>query len=450
MTSRGALDRHRLTDGAPEAADRTTGLRIDTAAEWPETPVGKPGEVTASGASLRVALIELFSGTPGRLRLWGMVLTATCLAFGIIGGLTSYNTSTALDRARDDTAQVFRSQNIYASLMLADATAANSFLVAGAERPADRTTYDEQIESASRTIAEALAAQPADARPLTALNSAITRYTARIDYARAENRSGLIVGAEYQRVASAQLRQSLPLLLDVRNANETRTQRELEWPGVQAGVLLGASAATIVLLLSCAAWMIRRFNRWINTGLGVAALLVFAGAAVAVPVQLSIDRQLDAYRTGPLADTIRLSDARLAAYDARSLEGLSLIARDADTTYASPWASAYHAANAALTSANEDTSLLRQYEIQHRQIVALDRKGEWSAARDLAVGLTADTFLRLDHQITERLGQERATSAQALAPRPVLKFMTLALPTLGLVSGLCVLRGISQRLREYR
>ena len=97
-------------------------------------------------------------------------------------------------------------QKIQTNLLSADATATNAFLVGGLEPPAQRASYDQAMTTPARLIAEAAQAQPADAEALAALNQELVSYAAAIEQARANNRQGLPVGAQYLRNASAQLR----------------------------------------------------------------------------------------------------------------------------------------------------------------------------------------------------------------------------------------------------
>ena len=144
--------------------------------------------------------------TPQRLRLLSLGVVVAGLVIGLIGALTFAYLAVSLSRAKADTAQLIRVQKIQSNLLSADATATNAFLVGGLEPPAQRAAYDEAMSSTSSLIAEAARAQPADGVALAALNQQVVNYAATIEQARANNRQGLPVGAQYLRNASAQLR----------------------------------------------------------------------------------------------------------------------------------------------------------------------------------------------------------------------------------------------------
>ena len=128
------------------------------------------------------------------------------LIVGVIGALTFAYLAYSLNRAEADTAQLIRVQKIQTNLLTADATATNAFLVGGLEPPAQRAAYDQAMLAASTLIAEAARAQPADTEALSALNQQVVSYAGSIEQARANNRQGLPIGAQYLRVASTQLR----------------------------------------------------------------------------------------------------------------------------------------------------------------------------------------------------------------------------------------------------
>ena len=117
-------------------------------------------------------------------------------------------------------AQLVRVQKIQTNLLSADATATNAFLVGGLEPARQRAAYDQAMRATSGLIAEAARAQPADAEALAALNQQVLSYAASIEQARANNRQGFPVGAQYLRTASTQLRvDALPLLDNLVSAN---------------------------------------------------------------------------------------------------------------------------------------------------------------------------------------------------------------------------------------
>ncbi len=125
----------------------------------------------------------------------------------LLGALTFSYLALSLSRAKADTAQLIRVQKIQSNLLSADATATNAFLVGGLEPPAQRAVYDQALSSTSSLIVEGCPGTTGRrrrlCRPSTSRSSA-TRPP--IEQARANNRQGLPVGAQYLRNASAELR----------------------------------------------------------------------------------------------------------------------------------------------------------------------------------------------------------------------------------------------------
>ena len=167
--------------------------------------------------------------TPRRLRLLSLGVVVAGVVVALLGALTFSYLAFSLSRAQADTAQLIRVQKIQSNLLSADATATNAFLVGGLEPPAQRAVYDQALSSTSSLIVEASQAQPADAAALSALNQQVVSYAATIEQARANNRQGLPVGAQYLRNASAELRSTaLPILDNLVSSNAARAADQMD------------------------------------------------------------------------------------------------------------------------------------------------------------------------------------------------------------------------------
>ena len=169
------------------------------------------------------------SGTPGRLRVVGIVSVAAALLFGLAAGQAFRSADGALGRAAANSDQVVRIQAIQTNVVQADADATNAFLVGGLEPAAQRADYTEAIATASGLIAQAAQHQPADGNALSALNQSLIAYTSQVEQARANNRQALPIGAQYLKSASADLRaDALPLLANLGEANDDRVSEEFD------------------------------------------------------------------------------------------------------------------------------------------------------------------------------------------------------------------------------
>ena len=119
-------------------------------------------------------------------------------------------------------------QQIQTNLLRADANATNAFLVGGLEPADQRKAYDDAITESSRLIAEAADAEPGDQDALSALNVQLVDYTENIELARANNRQGFPVGAQYLRNASGGLRaDAMPILDNLVTANADRAESQM-------------------------------------------------------------------------------------------------------------------------------------------------------------------------------------------------------------------------------
>ena len=147
------------------------------------------------------------------------------LIFGVVGALIFGYFAFSLP-TEASARQLIRVQKIQTDLLTADATATNAFLIGGLERPAQRATYDQAITEASALIAEA-ARQPADGAALAALNDEIV-HAGTVEQARANNRQGLPVGAQYMRIASTELR-TVALPIATNRSRRTPPGQQSQW-----------------------------------------------------------------------------------------------------------------------------------------------------------------------------------------------------------------------------
>ncbi len=295
----------------------------------------------------------------------GVILAG--LIFGVVGALIFSYFAFSLNRAEASARQLIRVQKIQTDLLTADATATNAFLIGGLERPAQRATYDQAIDEASALIAESARAQPADGAALSALNDEIVRYAGTVEQARANNRQGLPVGAQYMRIASTDLRTvALPILANLVEANTTRANKAMEVRGV-AVVFAVLGLGVLAGLLLAVAWVARTFKRWLNVGLVAASavvLVAFVGGTIGLA---TTSGRVSELRSGSFTRLTEVSQARIEANNAKSNESLTLIARGSGAAFEQVWQSSAGQVQANLDrSQNPDLSQLwREYTNVH-------------------------------------------------------------------------------------
>jgi hypothetical protein len=396
------------------------------------------------------------SDTPRRLRLLSLGVGVVGIVVGLVGALVFSALAYLLSRAEADTAQLIRVQQIQTNLLTADATATNAFLVGGLEPPAQRATYDQALTTAGALIAQAAQAQPADADALAALNQRVVAYAGSIEQARANNRQGLPVGAQYLRTASAQLRtETLPILdtLVATNAERATIRMDMRLGSIFVVLTLLALAA----MIAGQVWLASRFKRRINVGMLAASIALLAAL---VGGTIGLQQLSDAVRstqTGSFAAVNAAADARIDASNAKSNESLTLIARGSGGAFETAWKASSESvvANLGRLGPAAPAEEWTRYMEVHNQIRADDDGGRWDAAVALATGSgpeSANTaFNAFDGRLAGTLAQvSQEASAGLSGPQPILVVGAILALLLGLAAALLGRRGVAARLREYR
>lgn len=397
------------------------------------------------------------SQTPTRLRRLSLLLVVTCVLVALVGALTLSLLLATLERAREDTAQLVRVQRIQTDLLVADANATNTFLVGGLESPQRRAAYEAALADVGTLVAEAARAQPADADALAALNSRVLTYAGLVETARANNRQGLPVGAQYLRQANATLAGDvLPVADALVEADVARARASMGtgWGFLVPVLALLALAVFVVAQVRVA----RQFKRRINPGLLVGSL-VLLGLLVGSSVALGLlTASVEDTRDGGFEDVRLTAAARTAANRAKSAESLTLVARGSGQAYEKTWQD-----NAALVQDNlgglsgaaaalEDW---RAHEATHVEIRRLDDAGRWDAAVARATGDGATTsngtFAPVDVALSSIVDTSGAAAVDALGGhRAGLVVGALLTVLAGLAAAWCGRTGVAARLREYR
>lgn len=429
------------TTGPPIAPPATTPARTRPAVPSPATPA--PTVKTMD--------------TPRRLRLLSLGVVVVSVLVAVAGALIFSYLAFSLSRAQADTAQLIRVQKIQSNLLSADATATNAFLVGGLESPAQRAVYDEALTSTSALIVEAAEAQPADAAALSALNQQVVSYAATIEQARANNRQGLPVGAQYLRNASAELRSTaLPILDNLVSSNAERAANEMD---VRVGYLLPAiSLLALGGVIICQIWLARRFKRTINVGMLASAVLLLVITVGCFIAAQQLSSSLRSISNGSLAAVNTAADARIDANNAKSNESLTLIARGSGQAFEDAWKSSADsvASNLGrLSGRPELTTQWQAYTDVHNEIRELDDGGRWERAVAKATGSGKESsntvFGTFDQNLASYLDEESQNASSSLAnEQPAMIVGAILILLGGLAAALLARWGVAARLKEYR
>ncbi|MEU4191127.1 hypothetical protein AB0E69_04455 [Kribbella sp. NPDC026611] len=432
-------------------------------ATWspPAAPVGTT-QPAPPAQSRRNAIAGWFEGTPGRMRAFLILGAALSVVFGVAAAQGFQQSDGSLNRAQANAAQLVRIQAIHTNLVSANADATNAFLVGGLEPPQERQHFVDSMAAAAGLIAEASTAQPADRDALGALNKTLITYSGLIEQARANNRQGLPIGSQYLKDANSVLQDdSLPLVTKLVQANESRVDTEFD--GIKYGtiwVLVGGLLALVVLVFTLR-WLARRTHRYLNLPIAAGAALVLLTTIVGGVALSSASGSANDTRGFEYDRTLALSRARIAAYDARSNESLTLIARGSGDAFDQAYTKAAQEVDNQLGKLGTTDLALHNawanYEAVHAKVRDADaKKGDWDSAVAMAVGAnqTSSSVAAFDQfdqassqQLNDTSGAVQTKLQDARDGLPPIGWLGIPL---GIVAALLVAWGFSQRLEEYR
>ncbi|GAA1666596.1 hypothetical protein GCM10009745_06030 [Kribbella yunnanensis] len=425
-------------------------------ATWsPPTPQQTAALQSPGTPAPRGAVAQWFEGTPGRMRAFLVLAAAISVVFGLCAAQGFNDSDGALQRAEANAAQLVRIQAIHTNLVSANADATNAFLVGGLEPAQQRQHFVDSMASAARLVAEAASAQAADRDALGQLNTTLVTYQGLIEQARANNRQGLPIGSQYLRDANATLQNdSLPLVKALVAANEKRVDTEFD--GVSVGVwwVFVSGLLALLVLFFTLRWLARKTHRYLNMPILVGAVIVLLTTFIGGFALISGSSSATNTRDGDYASTLALSRARIAAYDARSNESLTLIARGSGTAYDEAYNASAKVVDEQLGKISGGTAgsaLWSTYQQSHADVRKKDTDGNWDAAVKVATKTSVDAFGAFDQATARELeNTSSGVSSELKDARDGLPPIGwLGLP-IGILVALLIAWGMSQRLGEYR
>jgi len=420
-------------------------------------PAPAPATIRGSGQTLQSALTGLFQGTPGRMRLLAILGVVAALLLGAAAANAILASEAAAERAANTTEQVVRMQSIQVDLLRADALATNAFLVGGLETADARAQYDAAMAAVARNIPAGAAAQPADAKALGTLAEKVQDYAALVEQARSNNRLGLPVGARYLTEASSSLRASaIPVVAEIVKTNEARAQKEFDRSNSSIQLLAGVAALIILALI--AVWLARRTHRYLNPSLMGGVALLVVGLFVAATTIGNIGTTTAQVASGSYQEAVYLAQVRTAANDARANESLTLIQRGSGKAYEDAWMANDTTVRETLGDIDDTSGLASgwdAYATAHEEIRALDDGGQWEQAVELATTQEADGATAAFNAFDQKVTQERdAASTAAIDQLGALgggsTVWAVLIAIVSLIASWLIVRGIGQRIKEYR
>jgi hypothetical protein len=424
-------------------------------ARWGAPGAGQGRTIAGSVPGARSVVSRLFHGTPGRMRLYAVLGVVAAVVLGAVCANALLSSQSAVERAANNTAQVVRAQSIHVDLLRADAIATNAFLVGGLESPASRARYEAAMGRVATGIAEAAAAQPADGAALGALSEQVQTYAVLVEQGRTNNRLGLPVGAQYLTQASAGLRaDAIPIVAAVVSANEARADDEF---GRSTAVLqLAIGLLALIGLVAIAVWLAKRTHRYLNVSLTAAVAILLVALVFTLLQVIGIGSAARAVADGAFTQTVALADATTAANDARANESLTLIRRGSGQSNEKAWRADDAAVRKALGSTHPTLlATWGRYADVHTTVRRLDDNGRWDDAVARSTASTAQgsdgTFTRFDSDVTAaRDDAGKKAVAQLSGLGGAAPFAAVAVAIAALLAAWLVVRGIGQRIEEYR
>jgi protein-S-isoprenylcysteine O-methyltransferase Ste14 len=281
-----------------------------------------------------------------------------------------------------------------------------------------------------------------------------------VEQARVYNRQGLPVGATYLSNASASLRSDiLPIVTNLVDANNQRAQAEFDAASRWIALVLVGLAAVAVLIMVMV-WLARRTHRYLNPSIFIGTFVVLGALGIGIVTLAVVGSKVQDVRTTDFAYTVNMANARTSAYDAKANESLTLIARGSGGQYDAAFNQQSATLQASLKGLDPaDQSRLNSewstYLKAHQAIRDDDNGGNWDAAvlKALAEGPTTanGTFTTFTSDADKTLNRYSAdTQSSLVGPVLWVNIVGWLLLVLCLLAALLVLRGMGQRIEEYR
>lgn len=444
-----------------------------------QAPVrARPSAETARRQSKRRVALAWLGRTPGLLVLFTAALVGLGLAAGVTGVAAVQQRSDLVGGvAAGNGPLVVAAQDLYRALSDADATVASAFLLGGAEPPALRTRYQQDLAAASDALVRLAAGSTAEAAdaPLRQISANLPVYSGIVETARALNRQQLPLGAAYLREASALMRDALlPAAQRLYTAVSSQLADARDDASAVPWFALPLLLLTLAGLAAAQVFLVRRTNRVFNPGLVAATAAALVAVLWLGIAWIGAASHLDASRDKGSAQVDVFTEARIAALQARGDESLTLVARGAGSAFEKRFTETMNR----LAGENGDGGLLadarrtatdragreaaeaaiadvKAWRDLHKRIRELDDTGQYPEAVKLAVGTDAGSAGGIFNRIDEHLAQglrhggdmfDREVSGAGDAFGGVSG--GLGVLTVLVLAGIVV--GMAQRVMEYR
>lgn len=406
--------------------------------------------------------------SPGRLTTVAFILIVAILAAGLSMWQTTSNRQEELTRISQLSEPMANaSQNLYASLTIADASANTAFSRGTLNSNQDLASdFDDVIAQASMSATRAATGindvDDPEMKDIATVQRLLPVYTGMIETARANARQGNPVSVAYLASASNLMQtQILPAAKSLYERTSTTTnaeQRKLSRPPFFP---MSGMAAAILMLILTQWWLTRRTGRLFNIGLfGATALMTMA--LVGVGIATTQPWQSTSLFGDQRPDVHALTEVRINAQQLRASETLGLVRRqpaDAESFSQSVSSLVGELENVDANAPDDDVKAavraIYSWESGHNLMMEHLRAGDYAGAVRIATdenntSSSATAFNHFDQSLQNSIAESRLTARENLdQSRRALATLSLATVTLTIVAAVLVAFGFRHRLLEY-
>jgi hypothetical protein len=409
-------------------------------------------------------IVRVRSGdSPTKLTL-ATALTVLCaLALSIGGWYSIDRRESAIDDAAAAAQQLIRVQDVRVLVVQADSIASNAYLEDGQESRDQREQYDDRITSASSRLVEVSnAATGGQVATLEAVSAQLATYVGLVEQARSNNRQGFPVGSAYQRQARVVAESLVAALRSVEQNARTQVNDSMQRAHRASWLLVVTAFLLLAVLVLGSLWLAARWRRLVNVPLAIAGVITLLVLTAGIGVNGRAVSQASTAVRGALTSADLLAQARAAAFDARSNEALTLIARGNGQAYEAQWTLSSDVVGRALTESCERfdrgcdaLEAYGDYTAEHVTMRAIeDEEGDWESAVDTVTdpgGALSVDFVAFATSAENDLALESQDATTAFSDAVgALGTLRVLVVLAGLLGAVLALVGYGQRLREYR
>lgn len=413
--------------------------------------------------------------TPGTMLAVTITLCLALLASGLAMSYSSAARQEELGTLLSTTEPTaYAAHTLHASLSLADTVATTSMVKPPTTTSTEPDAYFRALDDASVAAARVASGIREDDAESAALITSIQRqlpvYAGIIETARTHSRQGNPVAISYMAEASWLMRQEIlrpaRQLFERLNQDVVRQRHALSIP---QWIPLAGLVLVLGALVVAQGWLYRITRRRLNRG--------FVGAMVLMTLSIVwvLGTNLVTWQAGTRGfdraaePWTLLTEARIAAQEARTVETMALVRRETTAASATRFDEAADTIGGALGSVDDATSsstaapgdqrdaVLRARAAQaewsqshDRLIDALDR-GDFSAALDTTNSRTlVESFTTLDEALADLVAESRSTLRSFLnRGLTVTRIVATSVWALAVLAAVFVVFGIRPRLQEY-